>query len=71
MTFYMFHRHRVCLVDHVDLICSCTAGGRVLGLLPYSHRPQVSIVILFPPLDKGRPLRFAPKAALEDFGLSL
>ena len=22
MTFYMFHRHRVCLVDCVDLICS-------------------------------------------------
>ena len=22
MTFYIFHRHRVCLVYHVDLICS-------------------------------------------------
>ena len=22
MTFYIFHRHRVCLVDRVDLICS-------------------------------------------------
>ena len=22
MTFYIFYRHRVCLVDHVDLICS-------------------------------------------------
>ena len=22
MTFYVFHRHRVCLVDRVDLICS-------------------------------------------------
>ena len=22
VTFYIFHRHRVCLVDHVDLICS-------------------------------------------------
>ena len=22
MTFYTFHRHRVCLVDHLDLICS-------------------------------------------------
>ena len=22
MTFYIFHRHRVCLVNHVDLICS-------------------------------------------------
>ena len=22
MSFYIFHRNRVCLVDHVDLICS-------------------------------------------------
>ena len=22
MSFYIFHRHRVCLVDHADLICS-------------------------------------------------
>ena len=22
ISFYIFHRHRVCLVDHVDLICS-------------------------------------------------
>ena len=22
MTLYIFHRHRVCLVDHVDFICS-------------------------------------------------
>ena len=22
MSFYIFHRHRVCLVDHVDLFCS-------------------------------------------------
>ena len=29
-----FHRHRVYLVDHVALIWSCTACGRVLGLLP-------------------------------------
>ena len=31
--------------------------------------PQVSTVILFPPLDVGRPLRFAPEAALEGLGL--
>ena len=29
VTFYIFHRHRACLVDCVDLICSCTAGGKV------------------------------------------
>ena len=22
MSFYIFHRHTVCLVDHIDLICS-------------------------------------------------
>ena len=34
VTFYIFHRHRVCLVDRVDLICSCTVGERVSGLFP-------------------------------------
>ena len=71
MAFYIFHRHRVCLVDCVDLICTFTAGGKVLGLLPYSHCPWVSIVALFPPLHVGCPLGFAPEAALEDLGLPL
>jgi len=72
MTFYIFHRHRVCLVDHVDLIWSLyCSGGRVLGLLPSSHCPWVSIVILFPSLHVGLPLKFAPEAALEDLGLPL
>ena len=26
MTFYTFHRHRVCLADNVDLICSWWEG---------------------------------------------
>ena len=71
MTFYIFHRHRVCLVDCVGLICSCTAGERVLGLLPQSHCLWVSVVILFPPLDMGHPLGFVPEAALEDLALPL
>ena len=50
-TFYIFHRHRVYLVDHMDLICSFTAGGKVLGLLPYPHCPWVSNVVLFPHLN--------------------
>ena len=33
MTFYIFHRHRVCLVDHVDLICSLYSWWEDLGLL--------------------------------------
>ena len=39
MTFYIFHRHRACLVDHVDLIfslCSCWEdfGSSSLATLP-------------------------------------
>ena len=69
MSFCIFCRHRVCLVDCVDLISSFIAGGKVLVLLPLPHCPWVSIVVLFPPLHVGRPLEFAPEAALEDFGL--
>ena len=36
MIFHIFHRHRVCLVDRVDLICSCTAGG-TLWVFFFSH----------------------------------
>ena len=67
--FYIFHRHRVCLVDHVDLICSLYRWWEGLSLLPYPPCPWVSIVDLFPPLHVGRPLGFAPEAALEDLGL--
>jgi len=31
MSFYIFHRHRVCLVDHVDLICSLYSWWEVFG----------------------------------------
>ena len=34
MTFYIFHRHRVCLVDHMDLIYILYSCWKVLGLLP-------------------------------------
>ena len=39
MTFYIFHRHRVCLVDHMDLICSLYSwwegfGSSSLATLP-------------------------------------
>ena len=40
-----------------------------MGLLPQPHCPWVSIVDLFPPLHVGRPVAFAPEAALEDLGL--
>ena len=31
MTFYIFHRHRVCLVDRVDLICSLYSWWEAFG----------------------------------------
>ena len=31
VTFYIFHRHRVCLVDHVDLICSLDSWWEDFG----------------------------------------
>ena len=31
MIFYIFHRHRVCLVDHVDLICILYKWSKGLG----------------------------------------
>ena len=31
MSFYIFHRHRVCLVDRVDLICSLYSWCKGLG----------------------------------------
>ena len=39
ITFYIFHRHRVCLVDYVDLICSLYSwwegfGSTSLATLP-------------------------------------
>ena len=71
INFYIFHRHRVCLVEHVDFTCSCTAHGNVLGPLPQPHCPWVSLVVLSPPLHVGHPLGFAPEAALEDLGLPL
>ena len=47
---------------------ACTAGGKVLGLLPEPRCTWVSIMDLFPPLHVNSPLWFAPEAALEDFG---
>ena len=69
MSFYIFHRHRVCLVDHVDLICSLYSWWEGFGSSSLAILPWVSVVVLFPPLHVGCPLGFAPEAALEDLGL--
>ena len=62
MTFYIFHRHRVCLVDCVDLICSLYSwweglGSSSLVTLPlcFNFIEIETEVVLFPPLHVGRP----------------
>ena len=69
MSFYIFHRHRVCLVDCVNLICSLYSWWEGFGSSSLAILPWVSVVVLFPPLHVGHPLGFAPEAALEDLGL--
>ena len=39
LSFYIFHRHRVCLVDHVDLICSLYNWWECLGFSSLATLP--------------------------------
>ena len=67
MDFYIFHRHRVCLVDRVYLICSLYScwegfGSSCLATLPLGFNCDfISTSTCW----------FAPEAALEDLGLLL
>ena len=71
MSFYIFHRLRVCLLDCVDYSAACTAGGKVLGLLPQPHCPWVSICGFIFTSACGSFTEFAPEAVLDDLGLPL
>ena len=71
MTSHIFHRHRVWLVEHVDLICSLYSWWEDFESSSFAILPWVSIVVLFPLLHVGRALGIAPEAALEDLGLLL
>ena len=64
MPFYILHRHKVCPIDHVDLICSLYSWWEGFGSSSLATLPLVSNVVLFPPLHVGRALGFAPQAAL-------
>ena len=70
MTFHIFHRHRVCLVDRVDLICSLYSWGEGFG---FSSLATLSLGFNcgFTSTSVGCPLGFSPEAALEDLGLPL
>ena len=39
MSFYIFYRHRVCLVEHVDLICSLYSWWESFGSSSLVTRP--------------------------------
>ena len=71
MSFYIFHTHRVSLLDHVDLICSLYSWWEGFGSSSLATLPWVSIVVLFPPLHVDCPLGTASEASLEALGLPL
>ena len=47
MTFYIFHSHRVCLVDRVDLICRLYCWWEGFGSSSLVTLPRVWFVVLF------------------------
>ena len=70
MSFYIFHRHRVCLVDHVDLICSLYSwwegfGSSSLATLPPGFQLWFYFHLYMWVIHWG----LAPEAALEGLGL--
>ena len=71
MTFYIFHRHSVSLVKCVNLICSLYSYWEGFGSSSLATLPLGFNCGFIPPLHVGRPLGFAPEAALEDLGLPL
>ena len=67
MSFYIFRRHRVCLVFHVDLIYSLYSwwegfGSSFLATLPLGFSCGFPVLV-------GHPLGFAPETALQDLDL--
>jgi len=60
MSFYIFRRHKVCLVDHVDLICSLYSWWEGFGSSSLAILPLGFICDLFPPLHVVCPQGFAP-----------
>ena len=72
MTFYIFHRHRVCLVDHVDLICNLYSWCEGFRVFFFSHTaPEFQLWLYFHLCMWVVHWGLAPEAALEDLGLPL
>ena len=70
MSFYIFHRHRVCLVVHVDLICffSWWEGLESSSLTTLSLGFNCDFISTS---TCGLSQGFAPEATLVGFGLPL
>ena len=71
MTIYIPHRHRGCLVDHVDLIFSLCSWWEGFGSSSLVTLPLGFNCGFISTSAHGHPLGFAPEAALEDLGLPL
>ena len=71
MTFYVFHRHRVCLIDHVDLIYSLHSWWEGFGSSSLATLPLGFNCGFISTSACVSSLGFAPEAALEDLGLAL
>ena len=69
MSFYIFHRHIVCLVDHIDLICSLYSWWEGFGSSSLATLPLGFNCGFISTSDVDCPLGFVPEAALEDLGL--
>ena len=71
MAFYIFQRHRSCLVDRVDLICSLFSWWEGFGSSSLATLPLGFNCGFISTLHVAHPLGFASGAALEDLGLPL
>ena len=67
----MYSVNRVCLVDHVDLMQILQLVGRFWVFFLSHTAPEFRLWFYFHLYIVGRPLVFAPEAALEDLGLPL
>jgi len=66
MIFRIFHRHRVCVADRVDLICSLYSYREVFGSSSLVTLPLGFNCGFISTSAHGHPLGFAPEAALKN-----
>ena len=71
MTFYLFHRGRVCLVDPVDLICRLYSCWEGFGSSSLATLPLCFNCGFISTSACGSSTGIAPESALEDLGLPL